>query len=209
MNQTLANVAVVLATIGTVTFLLPQIIKLIRTRDSSGVSSTWPALGLVINIGWFLYMINNQLWLAVLAPFVTFASYGVILWALGRSGRDLRNSYLRGLGWAVLLIGVTMVASWETLGVVLGLSFAVQLSPSVWSAYRTEDPSGVSPGTWWIGLAEALLWGAFGWFHGKAGIVTFSVVGAIASVLMLIRYQATRRPSDPARDYTWPLVERV
>ena len=104
MNQTLANIAVVAATIGTMTFLVPQIIKLIRTRDSSGVSSTWPALGFVINVGWFFYMIHNEHWVAVFATLVTFISYAVILWALSRSGRILSASYVRGILWTALLI---------------------------------------------------------------------------------------------------------
>ena len=61
------------------------------------------------------------------------------------------------------------------------------LTPSVWTAYKTIDPSGISPGTWWIGLAEAILWGYYGWFHADAGIVTFFVVGVIGSTLILGR----------------------
>jgi hypothetical protein len=66
------------------------------------------------------------------------------------------------------------------------------LAPSIWTAYRTPDPSGVSPGTWWIGLAEALLWGYFGLYHTDAGIITFGVVGIVGSSLMLVRYHTTR-----------------
>ena len=193
MNQTLANIAVVAATIGTMTFLVPQIIKLIRTRDSSGVSSTWPALGFVINVGWFFYMIHNEHWVAVFATLVTFISYAVILWALSRSGRILSASYVRGILWTALLIAVALIYGWAALGVVLGLSYAVQLAPSVWTAYRTSDPSGVSAVTWWIGSAEAILWGIFGMFHADRGIVTFAIVGLIGSILMLIRYYSTRR----------------
>ena len=78
MNQTLANVAVVAATVGTIAFLVPQISKLIRTGDSAGVSTTWAALGLVTNVGWFAYMINQSLWVAILAPFVTIIAYASV-----------------------------------------------------------------------------------------------------------------------------------
>lgn len=193
MSQTLANIAIVAATIGTITFLVPQIVKLIRTGDASGVSTTWAALGFVSNVGWFAYVINRQLWAALLAPLVTFISYGVALWALRRAGLDLRRSFLIGLGWTGLLLATMLLFGWPMLGVVLGLSYGVMMTPSVWTAYRTRDPSGISPGTWWIGLAEAFLWGYFGWFNVDAGIVTFSVVGLIGSVLMLNRYYATRR----------------
>lgn len=201
MTETLANIAVIAATIGTVTFLVPQTVKLIHTRDTEGVSATWPALGFVVNLGWFIYMIAQQLWAATLAPFVTFLSYLVVLWALRRAGRSLRVGAWRAGGWGVLLALVGVIWGWEPLGVALGLSIGVQLSPSVWSAYRSPDPSGVSPMTWWIGFAEALLWGYYGLFHRDAGIVTFGVVATVAAVLMLIRYYSTR-----PRDAKEPLV---
>lgn len=193
MTETLANIAVIAATIGTFTFLVPQTIKLIRTRDTEGVSATWPALGFVVNLGWFVYMISQQFWAAVAAPLVTFLSYLVVLWALRRAGRSLRTSAIRGLAWGIVLTIIGLVLGWPALGVALGISIGVQLTPSIWSAYRTADPSGVSAGTWWIGLAEALLWGYFGLFNNDAGIITFGVVAALASALMLARYWFTRR----------------
>ncbi len=199
MNQTLANIAVVLATISTVSFLLPQIIKLVRSGDSDGVSTTWPALGFVINVGWFIYLIAQELWASVFAPFATFVAYAVTMWAVGRTGRDLSTSYLRGAVAAALLTATAILGGWEILGVVLGLAYGVVLAPSIWTAYRTSIPSGISPLTWWIGLVEALLWGYYGWFHSDRGIITFMVVGVIGSGVMLLRYYTTRSRATPAK----------
>lgn len=116
MNQTLANVAVVLATISTASFLLPQIVKLVKTQDSDGVSTTWPALGFVINVGWFVYLIAQELWASVFAPFFTFLAHAVTMWAVGRTGRNLLTSYLRGAAAAALLTATALLGSWETLG---------------------------------------------------------------------------------------------
>ncbi|MDH3190832.1 MAG: PQ-loop domain-containing transporter [Acidimicrobiia bacterium] len=192
MSETLANIAVILATISTASFLLPQIVKLVRTRNTAGVSTTWPALGFAINVGWFTYMISQQLWVSIAPPFITFVAYAVTLWALRRAGRDIRAPYVRGLAAAVILVGVAIVGGWEVLGIALGLSYGVVSAPSVWTAYRTSDPSGIAPLTWWIGAVEALLWGSFGWYHSDRGIITFMVVGVTASTLMLLRYYATR-----------------
>jgi uncharacterized protein with PQ loop repeat len=195
VNQTLANVAVVLATISTVTFLLPQIVKLVRTGDSQGVSTTWPALGFVINVGWFVYLISQQLWASIFAPFATFIAYAVTMWAVGRTGRDLSSSYVRGLIAAVVLVALAALSGWEVLGVALGISYGVVLAPSIWAAYRTSIPSGISALTWWIGFVEALLWGYYGWFHSDRGSLTFTVVGVTGCGLMLLRYYATRHRS--------------
>ncbi len=193
MTETLATIAIVAATLSTIAFLVPQIVKLVKTRNSAGVSSTWPALGFVTNVGWFTYVISQQLWTATLAPFATFVAYAVTLWALGRTGRELRPSLVRGVVWTALLVGTTVIAGWTALGVMLGLSYGVMLAPSIWTAYRTADPSGISPGTWWIGSAEAVLWGYFGLFHADRGIVIFGIVGVIGAALMLARYYSTRQ----------------
>ena len=192
MRQLLANVAVIAATATTFTFLLPQILKLVRTGDSKGVSTTWPALGFISNIGWFIYFVHEALWASVAAPLGATAGYAVTIWALARTGRPLTRSATRGLVLAAILIATTAFGGWTTLGVVLGLTFAVMMVPSVASAYTTRDPSGISPGTWWLGALEAALWGFYGWHHADAGVLTFSVTAAIGSVLMLGRYHATR-----------------
>ena len=193
MIESLANLAAVAATLLTAAFLLPQVIKLIRTGDSEGVSATWPALGFVTNVGWFVYIINQGLWTAIFAPFITFIFYAVTLWAVGRTGRSLRAAMLRGAGWSVLLVTVLATGGWITFGVVLGLSYSVVLAPSVWTAYRTVEPSGIAPGSWWIGGLEAALWGYYGAYHSDRGILTLAVIGVVGSTLMLARYYGTRR----------------
>ena len=198
MNEILANIAVVAATMGTIAFLVPQISKLIRTGDSSGVSTAWASLGLVTNVGWAAYLSSQGFWIAILAPIFTVVAYALTMWALVRTGRDPRQSYLLGAAWGVLLAATALVAGWTALGVVLGLSYGVMLAPSIWTAFRTANPSGISPGTWWIGIAEAFLWGYYGWFHADIGILTFSVVGVVGSVLMLVRYHSTRSEVEVA-----------
>jgi uncharacterized protein with PQ loop repeat len=192
VNATAATAAVIAATATTLAFLVPQIIKLIRTGDSAGVSTSWPALGFASNVGWFVYMINQGLWASTVAPFGAAIGYAVTLWALQRTGRPLMSSYIRGAVFSVGLVAVTASAGWEALGVTLGLSFGVQLAPSLWTAFTTADPSGISPGTWWLGAAEAVLWGYYGLYHADAGIITFGVVAALGSVAMLSRFYATR-----------------
>lgn len=192
MRELLANGAVVLATAATLVLLVPQTVKLIRTRETAGVSSSWPALGLLSNVGWVIYLAHESLWPAVAAPAGAGAGYAVILWALARAGRPLGPSAGRGAAFGAVMASIGAIGGWTALGVALGASFAVMLAPSLWVAYRTPDPAGIAPGTWWFGLAEAGLWGFYGWHHADPGIVVYAVVAAAASAAMLARYAATR-----------------
>lgn len=195
MRETLANIAVIAATVATLTFLVPQIVKLVRTGDSAGVSTTWPAIGFLSNLGWAVYFIHEALWASVAAPVGAFAGYGVTLWVLARIGRPLGASYARGGVFTAVLVAITAAFGWTALGVALGLSFGVMMAPTLWTAYRTPDPSGISPGTWWLGVVEALLWGFYGWHYADAGIITFSITALAGAIAMLARYSATRSRS--------------
>lgn len=188
-----ADLAVVLATVATLTFLVPQVVKLVRTRDASGVSSTWPAFGVVANVGWVAYLVHQSLWMSVVAPLGTALGYAATLVILRRVGSPLTDSAVRGATLASVLVTITTLGGWDALGVALGLSHAVTITPSIWSAYRTRVPSGVSAGTWGLGLIEALLWGVYGWYHADAGIVTFAIVALLGAALMLARWNVTRR----------------
>ena len=193
MQEILANIAVAAATFAALLFLVPQIVKLARTGDSAGVSSTWPAIGFISNVGWFVYFVHEALWVSLVAPLGAAVGYAVTLWALARTGRPLGGSYLSGIVFGSVLVATAVVAGWATLGVALGLSFGVMMVPSLWTAYRTANPSGISPGTWWLGVAEAGLWGFYGWHHADAGIITFAVTALLGSVAMLARHTATSR----------------
>lgn len=80
MQDLLANIAVVAATMATLFFLVPQIAKLVRTGDSAGVSTTWPAIGFISNIGWFVYFVHEALWASLVAPLGASTGYAVTLW---------------------------------------------------------------------------------------------------------------------------------
>jgi uncharacterized protein with PQ loop repeat len=191
--MSLADVAVVVATLLSWVSLLPQIVKLARGRDAAGVSATWPAIGLVSNATWTAYLLARSLWAAAPSTAVMVLFYVLVLRYLRLSGTPLRRPLARGAAWALVLAATGVAGGWEVLGFVLGWSYAVQLSPSVWSAYRTVRPTGVSPGTWALITVEALLWGVYGRWNGDGAIVVYAAVGAAAGVLILARYAVARR----------------
>ena len=191
MSEFLANVAVVLATVSTVTFLIPQITKLIRTGDSEGVSLTWAVLGFVVNLGWFAYLTSQQLWASIFAPFATFIAYGVTTWAIRRTGKPMNGGRIQGRVGRAGPCCDNCRLRLDDVGSSPRALLRGDAAPSIWAAYRVPQPTGVSQTTWWIGLVEALLWGYYGWFHSDRGILTFMVVGTVGSALMLVRYYMT------------------
>jgi uncharacterized protein with PQ loop repeat len=189
----LANLAIIAATVLAATALIPQVVKLLRTRTPDGVSATWAAFGVVTNLAWAVYLTSQALWLTLPAVVMVVTGYGVTFALLRRLGSGTGAPIGLGVGWAVTLASIGAIGGWSVLGTVLGFSYGVQVAPGVWTAYRAYRPVGISPGTWWIVLVEGLLWGYYGWWHGDAPLMIFAVVGTLASIAMLTRYGATRR----------------
>jgi hypothetical protein len=94
-------------------------------------------------------------------------------------------------GWAALLVIVGIGFGRESLGTVLTAAFVLQVTPSLWSAYRTRHPAGISRGTWLLILAELTCWGLYGIRSSDPRLITLGSLGVIASTLMLIRAGGT------------------
>jgi uncharacterized protein with PQ loop repeat len=196
---TLADTAVIVATILAVGSLVPQAARLLRTRDIAGVSVLWTALGTVTNLAWFAYALARGLWAGVPATLATACFYGFLFVTLVRFGGRARAAALGGIAWAVLLAGVTLIGGWSALGAVLGVSYAIQVAPSLWTAWRTYAPTGIAPGTWVLFLVQVILWGYYGVEEQDWAIKGFAVTGIVSSSLMLLRWTMTRsRQCEPA-----------
>jgi uncharacterized protein with PQ loop repeat len=183
----LANLAVILATVMAWWSLIPQLRKLLRTSDTAGVSGTWPAIGLVSNFGWTAYLLSQQLWAAAPSTTVMVFFYIAVLRALRRAGAPIGMALIRGLVSTVILVIAFLWGSWAVLGLVLGWAYVPQLAPAVWSAYRTVDPTGISPGTWVLIGVEAGLWMVYGGLLGDTPVMIFAAVGLVGAILILAR----------------------
>jgi uncharacterized protein with PQ loop repeat len=188
---TLANAAVILATILAWWSLIPQIRKLMRTGDPAGVSSTWPAIGLVANTGWTAYLLSQQLWAAAPSTAVMVLFYIVVLRTLHKAGAPMRVPTLRGVASAVILLAAYLGGSWAVLGLVLGWAYIPQVAPAVWTAYRTANPSGISAGTWSMILVEGVLWLVYGTVLGDTPVIIYAMASTVSAALILLRVATT------------------
>ena len=97
--------------------------------------------------------------------------------------------------WAVLLAAAGAAGGRAGLGALLTAAFLLQVTPSVWTAYRTVRPTGISSGTWLLILGELTCWMIFGLHAADPRLITLGASGIIVSTLMLARiHRATRDP---------------
>ena len=174
---------------------LPQLIAVRRTGDTAGVSWSWAALTSVSNAGWIAYFALSRLWTALVPAISATVFAGILAVMLGRRAGIPRRPAAIAAGWAALLGLVWALAGRTGLGTALTASFVLQVAPSVWTAYRTDRPSGISRGTWLFILAELLSWGLYGLHVSDPRLTVLGWTGVVTSVLMLARVQWRRLPA--------------
>lgn len=190
--------APIAATAFAVPQFLPQIRKLRATGDTAGVSWSWAALTSLNNAAWLAYFALARYWTALIPSFSAALLAGTLALMLTIRGRARpRPSALVGT-WAAMLVTAYAIAGRVGLGTLLTAAFIVQVTPSVWTAYRTACPTGVSPGTWILILGELSCWLTFGWYESDPRLITLGVTGVTASALMLARIGAVRRRGQAA-----------
>jgi uncharacterized protein with PQ loop repeat len=166
---------------------LPQIIKVWTSGNTAGVSWSWAALTSINNAAWFGYFILSGFWSA-LAPSSSAAFLaGALAIMLARRGEAKSKAAALITAWPAVLIAVFIVAGRTGLGTVLTTAFALQVAPSIWTAYRTAHPTGISRGTWMLIFGELSCWALYGYNESDPRLMTLGTLGIAASILMLAR----------------------
>jgi uncharacterized protein with PQ loop repeat len=177
---------------------LPQILKLRATGDTTGVSWSWATLTSLNNAAWLAYFALQHYWTALVpSSSATFLAGTLAVLLSLRGQARLRPSILIGT-WAVLLVAAYLVLGRAGLGALLTAAFTVQVAPSLWTAYRTARPTGISGGTWLLILGELSCWLTFGLHESDPRLITLGLTGVTASALILARIRRTARREQPA-----------
>src|SRR6266511_3470227 len=155
---------------------LPQILKLRATDDAA----------------WLAYFALSGYWTALVPASSATLLAGALATMLAQRGRAKARPTVLISSWVALLIAGFTVAGRTGLGTLLTAAFILQVTPSIWTAYRTDHPTGVSRGTWMLILGELSCWTIFGVHKSDPRLITLGFTGVTASVLMLTR---TRRTS--------------
>lgn len=175
--------------------LLPQL-RRVRRVGTAGVSVQWAALTAVGNGAWLGYFAATGLRGAFLPVTCSGLLAAAIVWSMARRGAAWRAGLLLAAGWAALLAAVAAVGGVGGLGIALATAFTVQVAPSLREAWRAEDRSGISIGTWLLVGGEVLCWGAIGVLASRPPLMALGLTGSLAAGAML--WMAAARPAiDP------------
>src|SRR5580658_6641599 len=181
---------------------LPQLRKLRATRDTAGISWSWATLASLNNAAWIAYFALEHDWTALVPSSSATVLAGTLALLLSIRGQArLWPSVLIGT-WAAMLVTAYLILGRDGFGTLLTAAFAVQVAPSLWTAYRTTRPTGISSGTWLLILGELSCWLTFGLYKSDPRLIALGLTGVAASALMLARIRRASRRLDqthPAR----------
>src|SRR4029079_15137360 len=88
---------------------------------------------------------------------------------------------------------VGRVGGWTALGFVLGFSYAIQITPTIYSAYRSHVPTRIAPARWLMVMGETSLWMFYGFARHEPSIAIFGIVAWCAAGTITLRWTSTHR----------------
>jgi uncharacterized protein with PQ loop repeat len=198
MQTVFASLPLVAACLAVPQFL-PQLARVRRAGSTAGVSWLWAALTSVNNAAWLAYFALSGFWTAIVPAVSAAVLSGLLAVVLARRGGGvpIRPMMLASM-WAVVLLTAAAAFGRTGLGSALAVAFLLQVTPSVWTVYRSGDTAGVSLGTWLLIFGELLCWGVFGIHEADPRLIALGATGVAASVLVLARVSWLRAGRAPA-----------
>jgi hypothetical protein len=162
------------------------------------VSWSWAALTSVNNAAWLGYFALSGFWTALVPAISATLLSGLLAVVLARhcGGISKRPLVLVSV-WAVVLITAVAVSGRTGLGAALAVAFLLQVTPSVWTVYRSRDTAGVCRGTWLLIFGELLCLGVFGIHEADPRLIVLGATGVVASLLVLARVSWLRAGRVP------------
>jgi uncharacterized protein with PQ loop repeat len=179
---TVAEVVGLAATAVFLCELIPQPLRILRTRSLSGLSPIGTGIYFVTELGWVSYGITSGLVVVLLTALAATVLSGLqlaLLWSRRRPN-DL---------WWMLLWATGLAASlvMGAIGAMLVLGLVIGLGPQAWAAWRSSSVSGVSLWRWVLSGTSGMLWCTYGVLMGEFPLMATGSVGMVCASLALSR----------------------
>jgi uncharacterized protein with PQ loop repeat len=177
------NMTGILGLTGTVIGLiraLPQLLRLLRSKEALGVSVDTALTSSIVSFGWATYGYLTQ------QPYVTLAtgSSGVVFLAIAvcalKFGRKIREIKVTP-GWFCILLFAFLIKGEVGLGIILPISILVSNIPQIYVAVREQDLTDLSLGTWILSMSDGLVWGLYAMIENDYSIMVFAFFQLVTS----------------------------
>ncbi|MBK9928108.1 MAG: hypothetical protein IPP66_22790 [Anaerolineales bacterium] len=181
------NLPSILGSIGTMIDLIrstPQLARLIRARKAFGVSVDATGTSCVVSLGWLAYGIITDQPFVTLASGIIAASFFIITLIALRLGRSI-NEFRVTPAWLGVLLVSGIFFGKVGLGLALSISALISNFPQVRVAYKEEDLSGLSLGTWLLNLSAGLIWGGYALLQHDLTIIAASFFQTTTSTIII------------------------
>lgn len=181
----------IIGVVGTATALfraVPQLVRLIRTKDVAGVSADGAATAAVVMSAWTAYGFLTGQPAVVLAcglPGISFAATAVLALRYGRRIGEIRAAPL----WGVVLAAFTFGGGAAGLGIILTVGALIANTPHVLVAYREKDLSGISPAMWKATCTDGALWIVYGAISGDVPILVNNTLNLLTGLAIVVRHR--------------------
>jgi uncharacterized protein with PQ loop repeat len=181
----------------TVAIVIPQAVRLIKTRDANGLSVAGLFNGTVGYVAWVAYLSVQEHWIAMAATAVAAVVWAATAAYVAAKQGITRPAVTSTAGYATTLATLAMI-DLTVFGVVLSLGAVWSGIPSVHTAWRAEQISGISVSTWVVYIAESLSWLAWALVEkdfvvGLYGVLATGVGLAIIAAV-IVRVEARQHP---------------
>ena len=177
----------ILGLIGTVIDLVratPQLAHLLRERKSFGVSVDTAGTSCIVSLGWTTYgIITHQPFVALASGIIASSFFIITLIAL-RLGRNIREFRVAPI-WLVTLVASGIFFGKAGLGFVLSVGALISNVPQIRVAYKEENLSGLSLGTWLLTLSAGLVWGLYAILQHDLTIIAASFFQSVTSGIII------------------------
>jgi uncharacterized protein with PQ loop repeat len=173
------------ATVAFLCELVPQPVRILRTRSLAGLSVVGTGVYFVTEMAWVTYGITTGLWAVLVTAVAATVLSGiqlVLVWPK-RETTDLWWMVIWGLS---LALGV----AFGVVGALLVLGVLVGLGPQAWAVWKAPVPHGVSILRWVLSGTSGSLWFTYGLLTGELPLVVSGVVGMSCATLALARFVA-------------------
>ena len=197
------------ATVVGCSFLVPQLVRLVRFRDPSGVSASAAAMGVIQTGSWVVYGLGTGAWAVAVPSSLALPQYvGVVLLTATTAGARWRALALVSFAGSIV-VAVTVASAWwgpgpwAGLGVIVPVAVVWQYLPAVAGAFGANGTFGLSASTWLLIGTNGLVWAAYGaithaWAVAAYGLVLISATAAVLSAIARDRHAAKTDRWPPA-----------